>query len=165
MSRVFGFFFSPATQFARYLFVGRAMLFTLAEIAIPARDVPYRSLAITDLFIWGAELYLIAPIASGLSLFFPGYHFFPTSIMALPFPVRLAVGLVLGDLGGYGIHRLMHTRYFWSAHKWHHAPTHMYWLAGVRTTAPQQFLANIPYTLVMPLYLVGSSRWVALPIG
>jgi sterol desaturase/sphingolipid hydroxylase (fatty acid hydroxylase superfamily) len=168
MSKIlFAMFLSPAARFARYLFVGRAMLFTTVELTKPARDVNYRSVAIMDLLAWAGYSYLIVPMASYLDLLFPGrhLHLFPASILALPLPVRIALGFVLADFGEYWVHRLMHTRYFWAAHKWHHAPTYMYWLAGVRASLPQQFLFNIPNVLVIPLFLTGTPRWLALSIG
>jgi len=158
-------FFSPAALFAQYLFLGRALLFTSIELIKPARDVSYRSVAVADLLAWAGISLLIGPTASFLAFFFPGHHLYPASIMALPLTVRLVMGYLMQDFGFYWMHRLMHTRYLWAAHKWHHAPTYMYWLAGARASLLHQFLFNIPTALVIPLYLNGSSRWVAIFVG
>ena len=131
----------------------------------PARDVSYLSVALTDLLAWAGISYLIVPIAGFLTVFFPGYHLYPASIMALPILVRIFLGYLLGDFGFYWMHRMMHTRNFWPAHKWHHSPTYMYWLAGARASLTQQFLFNIPSALVIPLFLSGSPRWVGLFFG
>lgn len=39
----------------------------------------------------------------------------------------------------------------WPIHRWHHAPTELYWLASVRANFPQIVLANISYLLAFPL--------------
>jgi sterol desaturase/sphingolipid hydroxylase (fatty acid hydroxylase superfamily) len=52
---------------------------------------------------------------------------------------------------GYWMHRFWHTSWGWSIHRWHHAPTELYWLAGIRASFPQVVLANIPYLLAFPL--------------
>jgi sterol desaturase/sphingolipid hydroxylase (fatty acid hydroxylase superfamily) len=58
---------------------------------------------------------------------------------------------VLADLGAYWLHRLIHTRHLWRIHRFHHSPTQLYWLAGVRTTIPQQILFNLPVALAVPM--------------
>lgn len=165
MHRIFLVLFSPAAQFAQFVLLGRALLFTTVELAMPARDVSYRSVALMDLLAWAGMSYLMVPIVSYLAHFFPGHHPYPASVMALPFAVRIFVGYVLWDFGFYWMHRMMHTRYFWAAHKWHHSPTYMYWLAGARASLAQQILFNIPTALVIPLFMNGSPRWVGLAVG
>ena len=157
--------FSPAARFSRYVLLGRALLFTTVELAKPARDVDYRSVALMDLLAWAGMAYLMVPIVSYVALFLPGQHMYPASVLALPLSARIIIGYLLWDFGFYWMHRMMHTRYFWSAHKWHHSPTYMYWLAGARASLAQQILFNIPTTLVIPLFLNGSPGWVGLAVG
>ena len=161
---VFAIFFSPAARFARYLFVGRALVFTTAELVKPARDVSYRSVALMDLIAWAGYSYLIIPMAAFLTLIFPSYHLhlYPAKVLAMPLSVRIVLAYLLGDFSNYWLHRLMHTHYLWSVHKWHHSPTHMYWLSGVRGSLPQQFLYNIPNALLIPFYMYGASPLVGL---
>jgi len=52
----------------------------------------------------------------------------------------------------------------WRVHKWHHSPTYMYWLGGVRATLPQQFLVNIPYVMAY-LLLDISPWWIMTALG
>jgi len=160
---LFDFLFSPIVFFF-LLFLGRAIFFTTLEIIRPARTVSYRAVIGNDLVACGAYVYVIFPLAAYLNHIVPGYHSYPASIAGLPLPLRVTLYFVLADFGHYWVHRLTHTRYFWPVHKWHHAPTYMYWLGGVRATLPQQFLVNIPYVLAYPLLDI-SPWWMALAIG
>jgi sterol desaturase/sphingolipid hydroxylase (fatty acid hydroxylase superfamily) len=58
--------------------------------------------------------------------------------------------LVLDGLA-YWMHRLWHTPWVWPINRWHHAPTELYWLAGIRASFPQVVLASVPYLLAFPL--------------
>ncbi len=49
------------------------------------------------------------------------------------------------------MHRLWHTTWLWRIHRWHHSPSTLYWLAGVRASFPQAVLANLPFVLALPL--------------
>ena len=77
-----------------------------------------------------------------------------------PLAARLSAYLILADFGHYWVHRLTHTKYVWRVHKWHHSPTYMYWLGGVRTTIPDFFLVNTPYFVGYQLLYI-SSWWMA----
>ncbi|MFZ0738530.1 MAG: sterol desaturase family protein [Candidatus Acidiferrales bacterium] len=161
---VYFFLLSPSARLARYLLVGRAMIFTTAELVKPARDVAYWSVARFDLLAWVGYSFIFFPLAGALSQFLPGYHLLPAALLALPYWLRIAIFFLVADFGHYWIHWLLHTRYFWAAHKWHHSPTYLYWLAGVRSTLPQQFLFNIPSVLLISL-LQGSSNATLIWFG
>jgi sterol desaturase/sphingolipid hydroxylase (fatty acid hydroxylase superfamily) len=62
------------------------------------------------------------------------------------------------DFGLYWVHRLMHTRAVWPVHRWHHSPTSLYWLAGIRATIPHIALFNLTYVVALPL-LHDASGW------
>ena len=160
---LFDFLFSPIVFFF-LLFLGRAIFFTTLEIIRPAREVFYRTVIGNDLVACVAYVYVVFPLAAYLNHFVPGYHPFPARVAELPLTVRVAFYFILADFGHYWVHRLTHTRYFWPVHKWHHSPTYMYWLGGVRATLPQQFLVNFPYILAYP-FLDISPWWMALAIG
>lgn len=160
---LFNFAFSPIVFFF-LLFLGRAIFFTALEIIRPAREVAYRAVVMNDLAASVAYAYLIFPLAAKLSMIVPGHHSFPAGVAELPLPLRIFLYFILADFGHYWVHRLMHTRHFWRVHKWHHSPTYMYWLGGVRATLPQQFLVNIPYVVAYPLLDI-SPWWMGLAIG
>lgn len=69
----------------------------------------------------------------------------------LPLWCRVPLYIVLADFGHYWVHRLMHTRLVWTAHRWHHAPEHMNWLAGNRESLPDRFMVSLPYFALSPL--------------
>lgn len=73
----------------------------------------------------------------------------------LPWPVMVLCSVVLIDLIGYFVHRLLHTSMFWRMHAFHHSPKHLYWLAGIRTSPVQVVLTKaVPpmLTLLWPFY-------------
>jgi sterol desaturase/sphingolipid hydroxylase (fatty acid hydroxylase superfamily) len=137
-SALFNFLLSPVGFFLTLL-LGRAILFAALENIRPARATPHRAVVVRDLAASVTYAFIVFPLAAKLSRYFPGYH------------VRIVIYFILADFGHYWIHRLMHTKYIWRVHKWHHSPTYMYWLGGVRATLPQQFLVNIPYVVALPL--------------
>jgi sterol desaturase/sphingolipid hydroxylase (fatty acid hydroxylase superfamily) len=59
---------------------------------------------------------------------------------ALPPWLSAPLAIVGADFALYWVHRAIHCRPFWRIHRWHHAPRHMYWLAGVRTSLLQGVL-------------------------
>ena len=117
------------------LFILRAIFFTTLEVLWPARVVSYRVVLRDDLIACIGYVWIIFPLASFATSF--GYHRWPAAIGTLPLIARVTIYFVLADLGHYWIHRLMHQQFFWRVHKWHHSPTYMYWLGGVRATLPQ----------------------------
>jgi sterol desaturase/sphingolipid hydroxylase (fatty acid hydroxylase superfamily) len=156
---LFDFIFSPSVFF-KLLFLGRAVVFTTLEIIRPARTLSYLPVVGRDLVAYGTFRCAILPLATYLNNIAPGYHPAPASIAHLPLAVRIAFYFILADFGHYWVHRLTHTKYFWRVHKWHHAPTYMYWLGGVRTTIPDFFLVNIPYVLAYSMLYI-SPWWMA----
>jgi sterol desaturase/sphingolipid hydroxylase (fatty acid hydroxylase superfamily) len=48
--------------------------------------------------------------------------------------LRLLLFYLVWDFSLYVLHWLMHRNPLWPAHKWHHVPERMWWLAGVRAS-------------------------------
>ena len=134
------------------IFCGFGLLFTTVELMRPARPLNYRAVIKNDLVALGIYGLLFLPASIWLSrrLVTPD-HVFLRSLLDLPLLVRLILYYVLADLGLYGVHRLMHSRYVWPIHRWHHSPPYMYWLAGIRATVPNQVLFNLPFAFCAPL--------------
>ncbi len=143
--------------FVYFVFALRAVIFTTLEKLRPARPHSYWPLIRNDLASVVTYHWIIFPLAIYLTRYVPGRHQYPFSLAALPVPVRVVLYLVIADLGYYWIHRLMHTRYVWRVHMWHHSPRYLYWLAGMRASVPQEYLVNIPYILAAPL--LGPVEW------
>lgn len=148
--------------YAVVFFFSFGLFFTLLEILRPARPINYRSVIKNDLI--ALALYEL--------LFFPGavyasnrlvrpHDFFFRQLLDLPLSFRLILYYVIADFGTYWFHRLMHSRHLWRIHKWHHSPTYMYWLAGIRATLPQQILFNLPFIFCLPL-LRHAPSWLFL---
>jgi sterol desaturase/sphingolipid hydroxylase (fatty acid hydroxylase superfamily) len=153
---------SPYVFFPLLLLI-RAIFFTTLESVRPARPVPVQNVIWRDFAALLAYVYLIFPVAGYLNHRVHGYHSYSASVAHLPLLVRVALYFIVADFGHYWVHRLVHTRYLWRVHKWHHSPTYMYWLGGVRATVPQQFLVNIPYIVAYP-FLDISPWWLGVAI-
>lgn len=76
--------------------------------------------------------------------------------------------LIFSDLLVYWAHRSMHGRRLWNIHAWHHAPTHVYWVSGLRGSLQDTFFIYAPYAvayLIFPV-LQPMAAWVtALIVG
>lgn len=136
------------TPYLIYWSIGAA--FFLAEWLYPARQVHYRQVIIKDLVALGTyNLFFLAAVSVTDRIAIPNYV--PWRFQALPFAAKLVFFVLLVDCCAYWMHRLWHTTWFWRVHKWHHAPTYMYWLAGVRASLPQVLMAGIPFMIWFPL--------------
>ncbi len=138
------------------LYVGIGLACTVVELIRPARKLRYWRLDAVPLDLVACALFqlLFYGMASRLTSYLP--HVRSTQLLLdIPLPLRLVAFYLLGDLGAYWMHRLMHTRQIWRVHRFHHSVTQLWWLSGVRATIPQQILFNVPYLFVAPL-LVGA---------
>jgi sterol desaturase/sphingolipid hydroxylase (fatty acid hydroxylase superfamily) len=142
---VFSFVFSKVNLVLALLLVGRLVVLTALEKRDPAHSVSYREVLPRDIFAWVMYGIVVYPAAMFLNRWIMYRPPLPQSVLEWPLAIRILFYVVLADLGFYWIHRWLHTRYLWPAHKWHHCPTYMYWLAGVRGSVVQQTLVNVPY--------------------
>ena len=145
--------------FLPYLeFWSLGLLAFAVEWFFPQRRVAYRSVFLRDLFALG-----VYSLSFGLVVRFtdriPIPDYAPANLAVAPIALKLFLFYVAEDFGLYWVHRLMHTKYLWRTHKWHHYPTYMYWLAGVRTSIPHIVLFNFTYVAAKPL-LAGVPGWV-----
>jgi len=142
-------------------FVVLGVLCTVAELIRPARKLRYGKALPLDIVAFAVYQLAVVPVAVMVTE--PVFHFVhvPQALLDIWLPIRVVVFYVLADLGSYWMHRLMHTRHVWRAHRWHHSPTQLYWLAGVRATIPQQILFNLPGILLLPI-TAGGPVWLYL---
>ena len=139
------FFSSKVVLVTLVLFGFRLVLVTALEKMAPAHSVPYWKVLPRDILamlVCGVGVLPAADFLDRWIVYPPGL---PQSMLEWPLAIRILFYLVLADFGHYWVHRLLHTRYLWRTHKWHHSPTYMYWLAGVRGSVIQQTLVNMPY--------------------
>jgi sterol desaturase/sphingolipid hydroxylase (fatty acid hydroxylase superfamily) len=140
-------------------FVLRLVFLTALERSQPAHPTNYRKVLGRDILAAIAFTALIYPAAEVLNRWVAFRPTYPAFVMDLPLTVRFLLYVVIGDFGFYWVHRLMHTQILWRIHKWHHSPTYMYWLAGVRGSLLQQIFVNVPYIFAATM-LDFSAWWV-----
>ena len=146
------------------VFVLRLFGWTALELFRPARTVPYRKLIGRDIALISIYWFGMVPVAESIDRFIAVRPNLPQAVHEMPLPVRLFCYFLIADFGHYWIHRLMHMKHVWRIHKWHHSPTHMYWLAGFRATIPQDVIVNLPYLFAYS-FLDLSPWWMVLTIG
>jgi sterol desaturase/sphingolipid hydroxylase (fatty acid hydroxylase superfamily) len=134
------------------------VLFTALELLRPARRLRYRKALLVDAIGFAVYQFAVFPLALAICTPLAGHVLLPPALLDIWLPVRVVAYYLIADCGSYWLHRLMHTRHIWRIHRWHHSPTQMYWLAGVRASLPQQILFNLPYLAAVPL-LTGIPPW------
>src|SRR6185503_10290439 len=76
------------------------------------------------------------------------------AVAALPVWVKLGLGLIVSELGGYWAHRLNHeVPLLWRFHALHHSPTHVDWLVSSRAHPVDQIFTKL--CALAPLYALG----------
>jgi sterol desaturase/sphingolipid hydroxylase (fatty acid hydroxylase superfamily) len=81
--------------------------------------------------------------------------------LGLPGAIKMLLGVALGDLSLYWVHRAMHRPVLWRTHAFHHTIGEIWWLAGSRTSLTHLFLFAVPQVLIA-YYILGLT---ALEIG
>lgn len=97
-----------------------------------------------------------------------------TGIYHTPSWFRMVLFLLLWECSYYWVHRLLHTRLFWPAHKWHHAFEDFWWLAGMRASVVHNLLFAIsfwwfwildvpePWAFPFFVYIMVANNWMHL---
>lgn len=102
---------------------------------------------------------IVVPLGDRLTSWMPATFLATARWSALSPPLRLLVYIVAADLGHYALHRLMHSRFFWRTHRWHHSIDHVGFLAGNRESLMDRLIAVTPYAFFSPL-LYPAPPWV-----
>lgn len=139
------------------LFWGIGLLFFTAEWLYPARPICYRSVFWRDLLALGAYNLSFMLVVMGTDRI-PVPQYMPATLYHLPTICKLILFYVVEDFCLYWAHRFMHSRWAWPVHRWHHSPSYLYWLAGIRATIPHILLFNLTYVAALPL-LHGAAPW------
>ena len=88
-------------------------------------------------------------------------------IHKLPSIMRIFLGVALGDLSLYWVHRAMHRTKLWRTHTFHHSIEEIWWLAGSRTSLTHLLLFAVPQVFIA-YCLLELSPWeagVAFSVG
>ena len=136
------------------LFVAFAIVFWVWELKSPIRQVRYGrdiGLSLVGVIVAGT----LDPVITdwvrrqmmSLQEFRPDF--------GLNAAVAAVLCFVCADLSRYFTHRLMHTKYFWSTHRFHHSPTELHWLSGNRASPFHVFLSFGPTAFFGWLFSLG----------
>jgi sterol desaturase/sphingolipid hydroxylase (fatty acid hydroxylase superfamily) len=139
-----------------------ALLFGPLERAFPARPQQpiFRPELHIDLFFFLGQRLVFAGLAAlaltalyqQLAPYLP--ELLVGEVRALPLPLRLVLGLVLGDLITYWFHRACHNyEILWRFHAVHHSAHHLDWLAAHREHPLDGFFTQLCVNL--PAILLG----------
>lgn len=141
----------------------RMVVVTAIERSRPAYRVSYLSAIARDIVPTFLVFWVLSPMAGWLDMWVQIAPTLPAAVASLALGWRIVLYVLIADFGAYWAHRLMHTKWVWRIHRWHHSPTYMYWLAGVRGSLFQFALTNAPYIYAEPLINV-SPPWMAFAI-
>jgi len=128
-----------------YLAIG--IPFILLERKFPAHRVDYRRRLAADLgncaivFVNGIGISIV--VFDGVINRLELWRRFDFTL-AIPLWLSLPLVAVGIDFTLYWLHRALHSKLLWPIHRWHHAPTEIYWLSGIRAS----FVQNTLYVLV-----------------
>jgi sterol desaturase/sphingolipid hydroxylase (fatty acid hydroxylase superfamily) len=94
---------------------------------------------------------LLFPLAQYISTAIGIEGTFLSPLSELPFFLRLALYLIVGDFLHYWIHRAMHHPYLWRIHRWHHSPDHVSWMMGYRASVFDTAFVNLGFIFAWPI--------------
>ncbi len=160
---VFDLIFHPVA-FPLLLLIANVALFATIESQWRASRIHWRKVLPGDALAFLFSSYVVVEAARILNGPIGIRGPWPAPIDELALPIRIALYIVVADFGAYWTHRLVHLPVLWRIHRWHHAPTHMYWFAGSRSSVLQQTLFNLPYIFASPLFDV-SPWWTATALS
>lgn len=104
-------------------------------------------LAATVLCIVFYENLIDAPVTA-LAYAWDAWDTRQTAMFSSWHPLALAaVYLLIADCGTYWVHRLLHYRWFWAQHAWHHSSRHLNIFSGLRGTLFHTVVSVAPYTI------------------
>lgn len=84
------------------------------------------------------------------------------AIDGYPWLTVLLLNLIVSDFGAYWAHRLLHTRYLWDTHAWHHSPKYLYFISGSRGSPLHLLVLGAPYTLTYVIFPIPIATFVTL---
>ena len=154
----------PLAALTSALALGSALVIALLELVLPDREgqVSWRTLRTDFLHVLlsGSGVTMLVRALSFGALAAAGAALAARLGVALwpsdwPLPLQLALAALVGELGSYSAHRLMH-RYesLWRIHALHHSPPHLYMVASARTHPLNSALVHA--SQMAPVVLLGA---------
>jgi sterol desaturase/sphingolipid hydroxylase (fatty acid hydroxylase superfamily) len=157
-----------STLLPRYLAATAAffllgILFSLAERRWPLRPMDRRREL--DLDVWG---FLLSWHLSNAVILLGQYTldgWAPRPALdEIPGSLRAVAFFVAADFLKYAVHVLMHTRWLWPVHRFHHSSEQLWWFAGNRASAAHVVLHFLP-TVALSWLLDVPPSWVMFNAG
>lgn len=135
--------------------LGLGVPFFFFERRYAAHAVSYRRAVPRDLVAYAVVVLLGFPAGAIVGEALSRFPVIPllSRTPELPAWASIPLGLLGADLAMYWVHRLIHTAPLWRIHRWHHAPRHMYWLAGSRGSLLQGIVYTIPPLAFVAMHL------------
>jgi sterol desaturase/sphingolipid hydroxylase (fatty acid hydroxylase superfamily) len=150
-------------------FFSAGALFSIWEHRNPARPVEYRRRVWRDLGAFATVFVFFLAVGALVQVLTP--LLLPPSLIAAikatkfydsPVWIRLILFYLVWDCSMYWVHRFMHQRFVWTIHKWHHAPTDLYWFVGVRGSFGHIIITYLPF---LWFWIFGLPAWIAIPVS
>jgi sterol desaturase/sphingolipid hydroxylase (fatty acid hydroxylase superfamily) len=129
----------------------RTTLFFALEYFFTAHSFNRREVIVSDVVTMLVYLLIIYPSAQYVSNLVGVQGNMFNALAELPLALRFFLYLLVGDFLHYWIHRLMHMRALWRIHMWHHSPTHMSFMSGIRASFLDSTFVNLAFIFAWPI--------------
>ncbi|MGI9294245.1 MAG: sterol desaturase family protein [Pseudomonadales bacterium] len=86
-------------------------------------------------------------------------------IVKQPLWLLIVTAIVLTDFCLYWTHRLLHSKYLWHTHAWHHAPKYLWWMAGLRGSPLHVIMNFAPSALVYAFFPTPDNGPIAVALA
>ncbi len=101
-----------------------------------------------------AEEFLTPVVVLGVGAVHQMWQNAPAHDISISAPVQLLLYLVCVDFCSYWLHRLMHSKTFWSCHAFHHSPKAINWLSGARGSPLHMAFIVLPGLVFSTLFFI-----------
>jgi sterol desaturase/sphingolipid hydroxylase (fatty acid hydroxylase superfamily) len=113
------------------------------------------------LLVFNTVLYIafFSGIAAGSNYLFETLglpHISPEAWTAMPIVLSFILILLILDLVNYGVHRLLHTKFFWGFHALHHSDEHLTWTTSYRI--------HLFELVLMKIFYIFAAGWLFMPV-
>ncbi len=139
------------------------LLFSLAERRWPLRPVDRRRELGLDVFGFLLSWHLSSAVVLLGGLVLEAWAPRPMT-GGMPGWLRGVVFFLAADFFKYAVHALMHTRWLWPVHRFHHSPEQLWWFSGNRASVGHVVLHFLP-TAVLGWLLDAPPSWVMANAG
>jgi len=101
-----------------------------------------------------AEEFLTPAVVVAVDAVHQMWQYAPLKDFRVSGPIKLFLYLICVDFCSYWLHRLMHTKTFWSCHAFHHSPKAINWLSGARGSPLHMAFIVLPGLVFSTLFFI-----------